>query len=58
MGRITPSQVVQTIDDLFPHAAKNMRDAALSAGHSSQLLGIMSLLKDFPYDLIALSPAD
>jgi hypothetical protein len=58
MARIMPSQVVQTIDDLFPHAAKNARDAVLSAGHSSQLLGILNLLKDVPDELVVLTSAD
>jgi hypothetical protein len=58
MTRIMPSQVVQTIDDLFSHAAKNQRDAQLSAGHSSQLLGIMNLLKGVPDELISLTSAD
>jgi hypothetical protein len=58
MSRVMPSQVVQTIDELFPHAAKNVRDAGLSAGHSSQLLGILNLLEDVPDELINLTPAD
>jgi hypothetical protein len=58
MARVMPSQVVQTIDDLFPHAAKNVRNADLSAGHSSQLLGILNLLKDVPDELITLTSAD
>jgi hypothetical protein len=58
MTRIMPSQVVQTIDGLFPHAARNAPGATLQAGHSSQLLGILNLLKDVPDELIILSPAD
>jgi hypothetical protein len=58
MARIRPSQVLQTTDDLFPHAAKNARDAPLSAGHSSQLLGILNLLKNVPDELIILTSAD
>ena len=58
MARIMPSQVVQTIDELFPHAAKNAHGAALSAGHSSQLLGILNLLKDVPDELVVLTSAD
>ena len=57
MARVMPSQVVQTIDDLFPHAAKNQRDTNLQASHSSQLLGILNLLKDVPDELITLAPA-
>lgn len=58
MSTVMPSQVVQTIDELFPHAAKNVRLAELSAGHSSQLLEILNLLKDVPDDLITLTSAD
>jgi hypothetical protein len=59
MSKVMPSQVVQFIDELFPHAANNVvRDAMLSAGHSSQLLGILNLLRDVPNELINLSSAD
>jgi hypothetical protein len=58
MARVMPSQVVQTIDELFSHAAKNGRGATLDAGHSSQLLGILNLLKDVPDELITLTSAD
>jgi hypothetical protein len=58
MTRIMPSQLVQTIDDLFPHAAKNTPGATLQVGHSSQLLGILNLLNDVPDELIILPPAD
>jgi hypothetical protein len=58
MARVMPSQVVQTIDELFPHAAKDGRGAVLDAGHSSQLLGILNLLKDVPGELITLTSAD
>jgi hypothetical protein len=53
-----PSQVVQTIDELFPHAVRNARDGMLMASHSSQLLGILNLLKFVPAELINLSSAD
>ena len=56
MARIMPSQVVQTIDKLFPHAAQNVR-APLS-GHSARLLGVLTLLKDVPEELIVLPPVD
>ncbi len=58
MARVMPSQVVQTIDELFPHAARNMPDAVLGAGGGSQYLGILNLLKDVPDELIILTPAD
>jgi hypothetical protein len=57
MARIMPSQVVQTIDDLFPNAAKNSKGAII-AGHGPQLLGLLNLLKDVPAELITLSPAE
>jgi hypothetical protein len=53
-----PSQVVQTIDSLFPHAVKNVPDGMLTAGHGSQLLGILNLLKEVPEELIVLAPVD
>jgi hypothetical protein len=58
MARIVPSQVVQTIDSLFPHAVKNVPDGMLTAGHGSQLLGILNLLKEVPEELIVLAPVD
>jgi hypothetical protein len=58
MARVMPSQVVQTIDTLFSHAAKNVRGSTLSAGSSSKLLGILNLLRDVPDELIALESAD
>jgi hypothetical protein len=58
MARVMPSQVVQTIDELFPHAAKNAPGAVLMAQHGSQLLGIMKLVKDVPDELIMLTAAD
>lgn len=57
MARIMPSQVVQTIDDLFPHAVNNARGHQLS-GYSAKLFGVLSLLKDVPEELIALSSSD
>ena len=58
MARVMPSQVVQTIDEMFPNAKKNGPDAMLSPGRGSQLLGILNLLKEVPDKLIALPPAD
>jgi len=57
MSRVMPSQVVQTIDDLFPHASKNTANAVL-AGNNTHLLGILNLLKGVPDELIAVTPAD
>jgi hypothetical protein len=58
MVRVMPSQVVQTIDELFSHAARNMPNAVLGSGGGSQYLGILNLLKDVPDELIILTPAD
>jgi hypothetical protein len=53
MARVVPSQAV-LIDYLFPHASKNVRDGLLTAGQSSQLLGLLTTLKDVPDELIVL----
>jgi hypothetical protein len=58
MSNVMPSQVVQTIDELFPHAVRNVENAALHASHSSHMLGILNLLQDVPAELITLSSAD
>jgi hypothetical protein len=57
MARVMPSQVVQTIDQMFPHAAQNARGTPLS-GHTASLFGILTLVKDVPKELIVLPPAD
>ena len=57
MPTFMPSQVVQTIDGLFPHAASNTRGAQLM-GNSTKLFGILNLIKDVPAELIALSRSD
>jgi hypothetical protein len=49
MARIMPTQAVQTIDEMFPNAAKNEPNAMLS-GNNAKLLGILNLLKDIPGD--------
>jgi hypothetical protein len=58
MAHVMPTQVVRTIDELFPHAVKDQLGVSLSAGHSSQLLGILNLLRDVPEELMTLSPAE
>jgi hypothetical protein len=58
MARVMPSQVVHTIDNLFPHAAKPQRHATLMMGHGSQLAGVVNLLKNVPDDLIVVSHTD
>jgi hypothetical protein len=47
MARVMPTQVVQTIDELFPHAKRNVR-VGLNAGHSPYLVGLLQLLKRVP----------
>jgi hypothetical protein len=46
------------IDDLFPHAVRNLRDGLITAGQSSQLLGLLTMLQDVPQELIVLPPND
>jgi hypothetical protein len=56
---VMPSQVVQTIDALFPHAAHGHRgDGSLQASHSSQLTGIIALAKAVPSELINVSTSE
>jgi hypothetical protein len=57
MARVVmPSQVVQTIDEFFPHAAKDLPNHLLS-GHAL-LQGLLNLLNDVPDKLINVSSAD
>jgi hypothetical protein len=58
MRIVMPTEVVQTIDELFSHAKNNVGGGMLTAGHSSQLRGIINLLRDVPSELINLSPSD
>ncbi len=59
MKRVMPSQVVQTIDELFPHAAKGVGVVQLeAANHGPQLLGIVSLIEEIPPELLSFSAAD
>jgi hypothetical protein len=57
MARAMPSQVVQTIDALFPHAERNAPNVQL-AGSLAQLHGILNLLEDVPDELILLTSTD
>jgi hypothetical protein len=57
MARVMPSQVVQTIDEMFPHARQNTQGVPLS-GHSASLFGIVTLVKDVPEELIILPSTD
>jgi hypothetical protein len=56
MPSVMPSQVVQAIDELFPHAAQGRGDGQLQASHSPQLIGIMNLIKAIPPELITVPP--
>lgn len=57
MPTVMPSQVVATIDMLFPHAAREPSGAVLMASHSARLKGIIDLVKMIPSELIVV-PAD
>jgi hypothetical protein len=52
-----PTQVVQTIDLWFPHAKKNEPNP-WGGGNTSDLLGVLNLLKDVPDELFVLESAD
>jgi hypothetical protein len=58
MSRVMPSQVVQTIDELFPHAAQGKGDGQLQATHSPALTGIISLVNAIPSELISVPSND
>jgi hypothetical protein len=58
MRIVMPSDVVETIDQLFTHAKSNAGQGMLSSGHSPQLRGILSLINDIPSELINLRSAD
>jgi hypothetical protein len=59
MSNVMPSQVIQTIDELFPHAKSGGGDGPLEPdSHGTQLRGILSLIKAIPDNLLALSPSD
>src|SRR5579871_2662587 len=49
-----PSQVVQTIDELFPHAKAGVGNGTLMASHSPQILAILNLIQAIPDELINL----
>lgn len=58
MAHVMPSQVVATIDDLFPNAKDLGGFTPLSQGDSMQLRCVLNLLKEVPDQLIILPPAD
>jgi hypothetical protein len=55
---LMPSQVVQTIDELFPHVARGQGGGGwIQASHSPQLTGIITLAKAIPTELLSSVPA-
>jgi hypothetical protein len=58
MRTVMPSQVVQTIDALFSHAAAGGGAGHLQASHSPQLTGIINLAKAIPAELISVSASE
>ena len=61
MPRVVPSQVVDSIDKLFPWA-KNQKESDdkyyLAAGNSCSLAAILDLIQQLPSELITLGPED
>ncbi len=58
MPRVVPSQVVAMIDRAFPRAKDQMEDeprVELSAGHSTELAGVIELAESVPDELLRLS---
>jgi hypothetical protein len=58
MVQVMPSQVVQTIDELFTHAVNNQPNASLHGSHSSKLSAILNLIKEVPQELLVLTSGD
>jgi hypothetical protein len=58
MPKVMPSQVVQTIGELFPHATNDIGNGILGSGHSSMLLGVINLVREIPNELLPLAPDD
>ena len=59
MSSVMPSQVIQTIDELFPHAKSDGASGPLDPdSHGTQLRGILSLIAAIPADLLTLSPSE
>jgi hypothetical protein len=56
MPSVMPSQIIQTIDELFSQAAQGRGDLQLQASHSPQLIGILNLVKAIPPELITVPP--
>jgi hypothetical protein len=57
MAHVMPSQVIEAIDDLFPHARLG-HTTTLGPGTAPQLLCVLNLLKEVPAELVILPPAD
>lgn len=56
---VMPSQVVQTIDELFPHVARGQGgDGWIQPTHSAKLIGIITLAKGIPSELLAVPSGD
>jgi hypothetical protein len=55
MTHVVPSQVVSTIDKLFPDAATGSR-IHHTIGHAAKLLGIVKLAREVPQELLVLPP--
>jgi hypothetical protein len=58
MPKVMPSQVVQTIDELFPHAKSGVGNGTLGSGHSSMLLGVINLVREIPNELLPFESDD
>jgi hypothetical protein len=58
MIKVMPSQIVQTIDELFPHAKRGVENGTLFASHGPELLGLLNLVRAIPDELINLSSVD
>ena len=58
MSRVMPSQVVETIDEMFPHAGMGRPYGVFTYVESSKFLGILNLVKEIPSELINLCSAD
>jgi hypothetical protein len=58
MTAVMPSQVVITIDQLFPTAKEDVKQTYYDMGHMSPLRGILNLSKEVPRELLAVSEGD
>jgi hypothetical protein len=54
MTRVVPSQVVATIDQLFPEARNNKSQARHTLGQAGELRGIVDLIGQIPQELLIL----